>query len=171
MVRALFITRAQPFHKGHLHAIKNAIKRFDEVIVAIGSSNKKNTPNNPFSFEERKKMIEKSGVKCKIIGVPDVGNDKKWVKTILDLVDFDIVITGSPWVRRCFSNVKKVINPDFLEPDKYSGTKIREKILKGEKWEHLVPKETVKVIKNINGVERIKKLGRNNVLSNPCKSS
>ncbi|MEM5834941.1 MAG: adenylyltransferase/cytidyltransferase family protein, partial [Candidatus Aenigmatarchaeota archaeon] len=36
-MKALFILRAQPFHKGHLYAIKKAAKKF-EVIIGIGSS-------------------------------------------------------------------------------------------------------------------------------------
>jgi len=156
-MKALFITRAQPFHKGHLHAIKKAMEKF-EVIIGIGSSNESNTFKNPFSFEERVEMIRRAGVNCKIVPIPDVGNDKKWTEEVLRLVDFDVVISGNPWVRKCFSGIKPVVFPDFLEKRKYNGTKIREKMARGEKWEHLVHPEVARYIKEIRGEERVRKL-------------
>ena len=42
----------------------------------------------------------------------------------------------------------------------YSGTEIRRRMLNGEKWEHLVPKAVVEVIKEIKGVERHRKLAQ-----------
>ncbi len=45
--------------------------------------------------------------------------------------------------------------------DKYSGTKIRKIIVSGKKVDNLVPKGTLKVIKKINGTERIKSINRN----------
>jgi len=57
MNRALFIGRFQPFHNAHLIDIKNVLKDVDEVIIAIGSSQEKNTLENPFSYNERKQMM------------------------------------------------------------------------------------------------------------------
>ena len=54
---AVFIGRFQPFHKGHLHNITQALKVSRKLLINIGSSF--NVPNikNPFSFEQRKQMI------------------------------------------------------------------------------------------------------------------
>ncbi|MDI6798386.1 MAG: nicotinamide-nucleotide adenylyltransferase [Candidatus Aenigmarchaeota archaeon] len=158
MVKALFITRAQPFHKGHLHAIKEAMKKFDELVIGIGSSNESNTWKNPFSFEERVEMIKRAGVRCKVIGIPDVESDKKWVKQILEMEDFDVVITGSEWVKRCFSGIKEVRKPNFLLLEIYNGTRIKEKIVRDEEWEDLVPRKVANFIKKLGGTKRIKKL-------------
>jgi len=157
-MKALFIARFQPLHKGHLYAIKTAMKNFDKLIIGIGSSNESNTWRNPFSFEEREEMLKKAGVRCKIIGLADTADDKDWCKQILKLEDFDVVITGSEWVRKCFSEVKEVKPPNFLLPEVYNGTKIREKIMKDEAWKDLVPKNVASFIKNIDGVKRIKEL-------------
>jgi len=57
---ALFIGRFQPFHSGHLDAIKQISE--EEIIIGIGSSQYSKTEENPYSFEERKKMIKKSRI-------------------------------------------------------------------------------------------------------------
>ncbi|AEB28295.1 bifunctional nicotinamide-nucleotide adenylyltransferase/Nudix hydroxylase [Francisella hispaniensis] len=55
---SVFIGRFQPFHKGHLHNIIIALQNSKKIIINIGSCF--NAPNikNPFSFEQRKQMIE-----------------------------------------------------------------------------------------------------------------
>ncbi|MFH8132340.1 MAG: nicotinamide-nucleotide adenylyltransferase [Candidatus Aenigmatarchaeota archaeon] len=157
-MKALFIGRFQPFHKGHLHAIKRAMKKFD-LTVAIGSSDKSNTKSNPFSFEERKRMIEAClGDKVKIIDAEDKRTDEEWAESLMKKAEFDVVITGSEWIKKCFKNKKEILDPDFLEPKKYNGTRIREMIAKGKKWEHLVPPQVRKIIKEIDGEKRIKEL-------------
>jgi len=156
--KALFVGKFQPFHKGHLHAIKYILANFQEIIIVIGSSNKRNTFENPFSFEERMDMIKKSGVDCKIISVKDVEDDMKWVKSIIKGVKFNAAITGNDWVKRCFLNSGyRVIEPDFLEPEKYNGSKIREMMARNdENWKKLVPEGTLEVLEKINITERFK---------------
>jgi len=157
---ALFIGRFQPLHKGHLHAIKEAMKKY-EVILAVGSVNKRNL-ENPFSFEERKEMIRRAGIKCNVIGVKDFTDDKKWRDNLLKRVSFDLVISGSKWVKDCFKDVKKVIQPSFLKKYKYNGSYIRKKILERKEWKSLVPKEVAEYLLEINGEERIRKLAGKN---------
>jgi nicotinamide-nucleotide adenylyltransferase len=158
---AFFVGRFQPFHKGHLFAIKHALKKFDKVVIGIGSINVIDE-KNPFTFEERKRMIKEvlknfKG-KYKIVGIPDFFDDVKWRSYCLEKARFDVVITGSSWVKRCFKGIKPVIKPKFLKPKKYNGTRIRELIGKNKKWENLVPEPVAKYIKKIKGEERIKKL-------------
>ena len=108
MSTALFIGRFQPFHNAHLKVIKNILKKRDEIVMVIGSSQEKNTKENPFSFAERKAMLV-SVLKAnhipdyKIIPIPDVYNDKQWVSLIEKKVkQFDVLYTGNPWTIRCF---------------------------------------------------------------------
>jgi nicotinamide-nucleotide adenylyltransferase len=58
MKKALFIGRFQPFHPGHLDAIKQISE--PEIIIGIGSSQYSKTTDNPYSFAERKTMIEQN---------------------------------------------------------------------------------------------------------------
>ena len=161
MTRALFIGRFQPFHNAHLVDIKNVLKEASEVVVAIGSSQEKNTLENPFNYNERKQMIanvlKKNKIKkCKIYPVPDLYNDKKWVEYIKkNLPKYDFVYSGNLWTLKCFkkhdSKVKKIKLIKGI-----NSTIIREMIAKGKDWEKLVPKEIAGYIKKIKGVERIK---------------
>ena len=163
MKRALFIGRFQPFHNAHLVDIKKILKEVDEVIVAIGSSNKKNTFENPFSYNERRQMISKTLRKhniknFKIYPVPDLYNDKKWVNYIRNnLPKYDFVYSGNLWTLRCFkkhdSKVKKIKLIKGV-----NSSKIRELMIKNKNWQKLVPKETVDYIIRINGVKKIKKV-------------
>lgn len=54
----VFIGRFEPFHNGHLNVVKQALGLSDRVLILIGSANQPRTPKNPFTYEERKEMIE-----------------------------------------------------------------------------------------------------------------
>lgn len=53
----VFIGRFQPFHYGHASVMLEAFKRARHVIVLVGSSNNPRSWRNPFTFDERAKMI------------------------------------------------------------------------------------------------------------------
>jgi nicotinamide-nucleotide adenylyltransferase len=151
---ALFVGRFQPFHMGHLKVIKWILKKYDKIVIIIGSSQDAITEKNPFTFEERKKMIQKTlknekmkRKKYKIIGTLDVYNDKLWVENILKKAKFDVVFTMNSWTKSCFENYKIDVkkHPIF---GKISGSRVRGMIKNNEKWENLVPKEVEKIIKN-----------------------
>ena len=53
-MNGLLIGRFQPFHLGHLDALRFALSKVDKLWIGLGSSNKPLQKNNPFSAEERK---------------------------------------------------------------------------------------------------------------------
>lgn len=53
----VFIGRFQPAHNAHIEIIREALKLADQVIILIGSSYQPRTPKNPFTAEEREKLI------------------------------------------------------------------------------------------------------------------
>ncbi len=127
---ALFIGRFQPFHSGHLDAIKQ-IEAY-EVIIGVGSSQYSNTKDNPFSFEERKKMIEKAltglDINYKIIAVPDIHDAKNWVAHVKNIVGkFDVVYTGNSVVEQLFKEKNYVVKKLKINI-KISGTELRKKM-------------------------------------------
>ena len=54
----VFIGRFQPFHNGHKAVIEAALEKAEQVVIVVGSSFAARNIRNPFSFEERKAMIE-----------------------------------------------------------------------------------------------------------------
>ncbi len=167
-MNALFIGRFQPFHKGHMRVIQNASKQYDEIIIGIGSSQYGNALENPFTLDERKKMIGKSLEKInvknyRIVLIPDIHNPPKWVDHVVSIVsDFDLVISNSPITKNLFEEKGYVVKETpFYKRDIYSGKEIRSRIINGEQWENLVPKTVYNIIKDIDGTERLKKLAEN----------
>ena len=53
----VFIGRFQLFHNAHLQILKKALTLSKKVIVVIGSAYQPRTPKNPWTVEERQKMI------------------------------------------------------------------------------------------------------------------
>jgi len=152
MKTALFIGRFQPFHIGHLKLIKWLLKKYDKVIILIGSFQESNTEKNPFTGEERREMINKtlkteSIEKYEIIEIPDVHDDEAWVKSVLEKAKFDAIFTNNSWVRRCFEkfNISVKKHPNF---EGISASEIRKRMREEKEWEHMVPKEVAKIVKN-----------------------
>lgn len=55
--------RFQPFHLGHLHIYKQLVSKFGKDKVYITTSDpKKLDDKNPLTFEQKKKLIEASGI-------------------------------------------------------------------------------------------------------------
>jgi len=107
-MKALFIGRFQPFHNGHLKAIKYLSNKYDELIIGIGSSQYSNTIDNPFSSDERMLMIKESLkqenlTNYKIILIPDINNPPKWVDHVLSITsDFDVVVSNNDFTKKLF---------------------------------------------------------------------
>lgn len=54
----VYIGRFQPLHIGHEHVIREALNKVETLILVVGSAYQARTPVNPFTFDERKEMIE-----------------------------------------------------------------------------------------------------------------
>ena len=113
MKKALFIGRFQPFHQGHLDALKQISE--SEVIIGIGSSQYSETDDKPLSFEERKKIIEEKlknlNLNYKIIGIPDIHEETEWVDHVKKIVgNFDMVYTGNELVQTLFEQKGYVVH-------------------------------------------------------------
>lgn len=165
MATGLFIGRFQPFHKGHLKDIKDALKECDEVIIAIGSSQHSHTADNPFSFEERVRMIEDTlsaeGIeKYTVFAVPDINYDFKWVEHVETLVPkFDIVYTGNAKTEKLFKQRYHEVKRVNMVPG-INSTTIRKRIVADKDWKSLVPEQVIDYIEDIDGVKRVKEISK-----------
>jgi nicotinamide-nucleotide adenylyltransferase len=164
-MNGLLIGRFQPFHQGHLDALHFALSKVDKLWVGLGSSNKPLQKNNPFSAEERKKMILSSiddsiRSKIEIYFIPDFEDHKKWVEHIDIIVPkFDVVFTNDDMTKHLYSKRDTtVVTIPFTKRDVLSGTNIRDLILGDQPWEEFVPDGTRKFLDKINAKQRLKNL-------------
>ena len=56
--RAFLLGRFQPLHLGHIDMIEGALKVAENVLIIIGSADEGQSLKNPFTYEQRKQMIE-----------------------------------------------------------------------------------------------------------------
>ncbi|MFB6284194.1 MAG: nicotinamide-nucleotide adenylyltransferase [Halobacteria archaeon] len=165
-MRGFYIGRFQPFHLGHYNVIEHIGDQVDEIVVAVGSAQESHTVDNPFTGGERINMITKSleDLEPTVYSIPiqDINRNSLWVSHVQTMCPpFDIVYSNNPLVMRLFQEEGIDTKRNILfERDKYSGTKVRTKMLQGEDWSHLVPEPTEKVIREIDGVERLRQVSQ-----------
>jgi len=174
--RGLFVGRFQPFHLGHLSAVKAALERVEDLIIVVGSAEYSHSDKNPFTAGERIEMIRAALKEAKIdpsrymiVPIRDVHIHATWVPFIVSQVPrFDIVFTNEPLTSRLFKERGyRVERIPFFDRADYSATEIRQRILKGKNWESLVPKSIAGLIVSFGGIERIRELAMND---NPSRS-
>jgi len=87
----VLIGRFQPMHMAHLEIIKRATALCDKLIIIVGSSNQPRTYKNPFTFEERAKMIRcaTGGLRLQInieANTDTIYNDQAWAVRVQQIV-------------------------------------------------------------------------------------
>lgn len=164
-MNGLLIGRFQPFHLGHLDAIKFALTKVDTISLGIGSSNKSPGKENPFTADEREQMIRSSldsemAKNIQIYHIPDLEDHKKWIENLDTIVpEYQVVFSNDEMTQHLYSKRNiEVISIPFTKRDELSGTNIREKISGDQKWIHLVPEGTKKILESISANDRLKRL-------------
>ncbi|HJJ21328.1 MAG: nicotinamide-nucleotide adenylyltransferase [Candidatus Nitrosopumilus limneticus] len=162
-MNGLLIGRFQPFHLGHLEALQFALSKVDKLWLGLGSSNKPIENTNPFSAEERKKMILSSiddsmKNKITIYFIPDLDNHVKWIEKIDTIVPkYEIVFSNDSLIGSLYlKKAVKVIPIPFLKRDQLSGTRIRDLIKTDQKWDDLVPFGSKLVLEMLDAKNRLK---------------
>jgi nicotinamide-nucleotide adenylyltransferase len=164
-MNGLLIGRFQPFHLGHLAAVRFALQSVDTLYIGIGSSNRFNEKRNPFTADERKEMIlsslDKEMIdKVKIYYIPDVNDHDRWTRHIDEIVPkYDVVFSNDEFTHELFKKRNiEVISVPLAKRDVLSGTEIRAKIANDQNWDEFVPDGTRKVLLKINARDRLKNL-------------
>lgn len=96
---AVFIGRFSPLHYGHQKVIDEALNISDKVLILIGSSDSARNLRNPFTYDERKSMIEdtyhKFSGRIKVAPLKDYSyNDQAWVEAVQSKIEIQASLMG-----------------------------------------------------------------------------
>jgi len=159
----LFVGRFQPFHQGHLLVVNGMVKMCRKIYIVVGGSSSQDK-DNPFTFAERKEMIQRALQEEDIIPlfdvefvtIPDREGDEAWTKEVLEKAPgIEKVWTGNEWVEKCFVKTGVEIQK-IKEVPGISATEVRRRMREGGDWEELLPEEVVSYLKEIEAVKRVK---------------
>ena len=166
MTRAFYIGRFQPYHNGHQYVLEQIAKNDDEIVIGVGSAQLSHEQANPFTAGERVLMITSAlkalDLPIYVIPIEDIKRNSLWVAHVRSMTPpFDRIYSSNPLVMRLFAEEGiSVHSPAMYGRELYSGTEIRRRMLKGEPWQDLVPESVCAVIREIDGVERIREIAR-----------
>lgn len=150
----IVVMRAQPLHIGHEKIIKRMLQECQEVTVILGSIQEQGTIRNPFSYTQRKQMIQNvfkdEAPKLKVIGLFDINNPVEWANFVLDFIKEstperfmpDVYYAGSDydahWFGQVFKNIEIINRVDYDFPY-VSGSMVRDMITIGDRrWQGFV---------------------------------
>ncbi|MEM1546414.1 MAG: nicotinamide-nucleotide adenylyltransferase [Candidatus Methanomethylicia archaeon] len=162
----LYIGRFQPLHNGHVYAIRYILSKVSNIIIAIGSAQHSYTLINPFTVGERIKMIwyflKDEGLldRCILTQVPDTEQHYIWASLVKQhSPKFSIAFSNDLFTRMLLEAEGYIVESiPYINREVLNATNIRRLIIEDGDWKSLVPGSTVKIIEEINGVERIKRL-------------
>ena len=166
MERGFYVGRFHPFHRGHMNVIEEIDDEVDELVVAVGSAQESHTVDNPFTAGERIEMIAKTLEDIEathyVIPIEDLNRNAVWVAHIESMCPpFHAVYSNNPLVMRLFEERGFAIRETpMFERDRYSGERIRRRMLEGREWRDLVPDAVEQVVDEVDGVQRLREVDK-----------
>lgn len=156
MKACVFAGTFDPFSKGHEYIVDKCLDLFDEVVIAIGV----NVDKKPmFTLDERKQIIlakysENKRVRvCSFEGMlVDFMRKENIIHTvrgIRDEVDYKYESVMAKYNEDLFPDVVSIFIPTPNELSYISSTAVRNIIELGSDFSKYLPKESVKVVKDI----------------------
>lgn len=156
MKACVFAGTFDPFSKGHEYIVDKCLDLFDEVVIAIGV----NVDKKPmFTLDERKQIIlakysENKRVRvCSFEGMlvdfMKKENIIHTVRGIRDEVDYKYESVMAKYNEDLFPEVVSIFIPTPNELSYISSTAVRNIIELGSDFSKYLPKESVKVVKDI----------------------
>ncbi len=171
-VRGILIGRLQPIHKGHIQVIRKILDEVDEIVIGIGSAQLSHELKDPFTAGERIVMVSQvlaeeniDPGRYYIIPMEDINYNALWTAHVKMMTPpFSIVYSGNPLVKQLFIEEGYIVkNPPLYDRLHLSGSEVRRRILEDENWEELLADSTIEIMKEINGVERLKNLSEKEI--------
>jgi len=165
----LYVGRFQPFHLGHLEAVKHILGKVDELVIVVGSAHDSHSFENPFTAGERITMIRLALKEAKIdanrytvLPLPDAEFHKVWVSHLLSQTpNFDLVFTNEPLTGRLLKEAgMRVEKIPMFNRTSFTATEVRKRITEGKNWEELLPRSVANYVRQIKGDERMREIAQ-----------
>lgn len=165
----VYIGRFQMAHAGHEATIKHALENSDRLVILVGSSDMARDSKNPFTFDERKQVLDAMSsrlaqaewakghsVKVNILPIHDyVYNNSKWLMEVHEQVKSvtqseNIFITGchkEADASTFYLNFFPQWNQDFIAEEKadeatINSTAMRQQFFSTKQVPETLPEET-----------------------------
>jgi len=165
MIRGLYVGRFQPYHNGHKAFIQKIAEEVDELVIGIGSAQLSHTVRHPFTAGERILMISRDlthlDIPLYIIPLEDVKRNSLWVSHVISMCPpVTMIYTSNPLISQLFLEAgRHAVCPSGLCPHKVLSSEEWCSLVKtGGDWISYVPSDTVRVIEDVGGVERIRQI-------------
>ena len=97
----VFLFRAQPIHNSHLAIIKKALNENENVLLVIGSSDKRNEKRNPLDIHYRLHLVHK----VLIDELSDYDYERIKIATLRDLSTEDALEDDVAWGHYLYYNI------------------------------------------------------------------
>jgi nicotinamide-nucleotide adenylyltransferase len=163
----VYLGRFNPVHRGHMAQIVGCTKLVENLIVAVGSADRRDEKKNPFSGAERVKMIrayiKEEGLDDSRISVVTLKNHGgSFEQSVLNLREICgesavlFIDEDSPLTKMAAKRFKTMPLPFKERIWGISSTKIRDAIANDGKWEAFTGQSVARLIKRFRGVKRIK---------------
>ena len=163
-MRGFYIGRFQPYHNGHHHMVEEIADEVDELVLGIGSAGDSHTRRNPFTAGERIMMVTKAlaelDVTTYVVPIEDLERNSVWVSHVQSMSPkFDVAYSNNPLVVRLFEEAGVAVRSSpMFKREVLEGSELRQRMIRGDGWEGLVPDEVVETIAEIDGVSRIRQV-------------
>jgi len=163
-MRGFYIGRFQPYHNGHHQMVEEIADAVDELVLGIGSAGDSHSPRNPFTAGERIMMVTKTVSKLDIttyaVPIEDLDRNSVWVSHVQSMSPkFDVAYSNNPLVIQLFEEAGVTVRQSpMFDRDVLEGAELRERMIHGDPWEHLVPDPVAETIHEIDGLERIRRV-------------
>mgnify|MGYP005711401355 FL=1 len=137
MTEYFVLGRFQPFHRGHESLINCALNYLDEsskLTIAIGSAQLGWQPENPWTIDERRSMIQawasSNSINVSIVGIDDINDPPNWVEHASNFHGTGTLITSDEKTAELYqASGFEVILVDLNNRENYEGWRIRKTAL------------------------------------------
>ena len=163
MKRGLFLGTFQPYMHQHRAVLEQIAQNVEELIVGITGAQISHELYAPFTAGERIQMVSADlrdfEIPVYVLPIEDIKRSSLLVSHIISLVpEFSVVYSTDSLVRRLFREAGySVISPETPSAE-ISPKEWCHLVLENRDWTAYVPKSTQRIMQEISGEQRMKKI-------------